>query len=236
MLHRPPAAPPRNAGLSRRNLFAVAAAGGVTSLLPGCSTPVRGPAIPTGKATQATVLGVPNERFYPAISIEPLEEEFAETVRRGRKTLRLAQGQAMPGIQLLAVSGGGENGAFGAGLLCGMTAAGVQQLLAFGIQFGIEPMADLIPGALVLRLFLTPDDLSGRAVLAQDELIGLRRERIQLLDADQSHVSQSLSPARLEQVKIDLAAAEHDAADLLGVQVVDFIDDRGKAALGQIVE
>ena len=149
MLHRLPAAPPRNAGLSRRNLFAVAAGGGVASLLPGCSTPVRGPAIPTGKADKATVLGVPNERFYPAINIEPLEEEFADTVRRGRKTLRLAQGQPMPGIQLLAVSGGGENGAFGAGLLCGWTEQGTRPTfeLVTGVSTGAltAPFAYLGP-------------------------------------------------------------------------------------------
>lgn len=54
--------------LSRRHLFGTAAAGGIAASLPGCSLPIRGPAVPLGKAASATVLGVPNERFFPMVS------------------------------------------------------------------------------------------------------------------------------------------------------------------------
>src|SRR5438309_12006856 len=109
---------------SRRNLFGLAAGGGLASLVPGCACPERGPAVPTGHAGQASVLGLPNERFYPLLSVQPLEAEFIAALGRQRRNLGLAPDAAMPEVQLLAVSGGGENGAFGAGLLCGWSEQG----------------------------------------------------------------------------------------------------------------
>jgi predicted acylesterase/phospholipase RssA len=130
--------PRPGSGISRRHAFGLAAAGGVTSLLPGCATPVRGPAVPTGLAAQASVLGLPNERFYPVVSVQPLEAEFIAAVERQRRVLGLTQGAPMPAIQLLAVSGGGENGAFGAGLLCGWTDNGSRPVfeLVTGVSTG----------------------------------------------------------------------------------------------------
>jgi hypothetical protein len=71
------------------------------------------------RTTQASVLGVPNERFFPLYGTEPLEVEFQVAEQRQRLTLGLAPDAPLPAVQFLAVSGGGENGAFGAGLLCG---------------------------------------------------------------------------------------------------------------------
>src|SRR6185503_20357371 len=56
----------------RRGLFGIAA-GGVAALSAGCSLPVRGTAVPIGRTAQASVLGVPNERFFPFYGTEPLE-------------------------------------------------------------------------------------------------------------------------------------------------------------------
>ena len=70
------------------------------------------------------MLGLPNERFYPLLSVQPLEAEFIAALGRQRRNLGLAPDAAMPEVQLLAVSGGGENGAFGAGLLCGWSERG----------------------------------------------------------------------------------------------------------------
>jgi predicted acylesterase/phospholipase RssA len=129
---------PRLPGLARRHLFGLAAGSGFTSLLSGCGVPGRGPAVPTGKAVQATVLGVPNERVFPAVSVKPLEAEFSAAVRRQRQTLGLTPWASMPQVQLLAVSGGGENGAFGAGLLCGWSVQGTRPTfeLVTGVSTG----------------------------------------------------------------------------------------------------
>ncbi|MGD0102697.1 MAG: patatin-like phospholipase family protein [Rhodopila sp.] len=92
----------------------------------GCARPVRGPAVPMERTTQASVLGVPNERFFPLYGTEPLEAEFQAAERRQRETLGLAPDAPLPAVQFLAVSGGGENGAFGAGILCGWTEQGTR--------------------------------------------------------------------------------------------------------------
>ncbi len=118
----------------RRGFLGLAAGGGVTALLAGCSLPVRGTAVPMDRTTQATVLGVPNERFFLFYGTEPLEIEFAAATGRLRRAQGLAPDAQLPEIQLLAVSGGGENGAFGAGLLCGWS------------EHGDRPVFELVTG------------------------------------------------------------------------------------------
>jgi len=49
---------------SRRPLLALTA-GALAAGLPGCALPTRLPAVPRGRASTATVLGVRNERFFP---------------------------------------------------------------------------------------------------------------------------------------------------------------------------
>jgi predicted acylesterase/phospholipase RssA len=84
------------------------------------------------------VLGVPNERFFPFYGIQPLEVEFAVAADRLRQAKGLSRDAPLPEIQLLAVSGGGENGAFGAGLLCGWSEHGSRPVfeLATGVSTG----------------------------------------------------------------------------------------------------
>jgi len=90
--------------------------------------------VPFGRTTEATVLGVPNERFFPIYGTKPLEAEFAAAADRLRQAQGLAPDAPLPELQLLAVSGGGENGAFGAGLLCGWS------------EYGTRPIFELVTG------------------------------------------------------------------------------------------
>jgi len=101
--------------LPRRSLLALGAALGV----PSCASLPRGVAVPRGRASAATVLGLPNERFFVAERTASIEREFAGALERRQRALGVAPGRMMPKLDLLAVSGGGEDGAFGAGLLCG---------------------------------------------------------------------------------------------------------------------
>src|SRR3954469_23352516 len=114
---------PRTSGTlesySRRSLFGLAASGSLAALLPGCGTLERGSPVPQTSTMKATVLGLANERFFPMAGTDPLEAEFVGAVQRFRRAHGLSPTAPMPEVQLLAVSGGGENGAFGAGLLCG---------------------------------------------------------------------------------------------------------------------
>src|SRR5688572_29954789 len=52
------------------------------------------------------------------------------------------------------------------------------------VERRLQAMADLVPGALVLRLFLAPDDVARLRVAVEYHLVVVRRERVQLLDAD----------------------------------------------------
>jgi predicted acylesterase/phospholipase RssA len=121
-------------GMSRRAILSVVATSGFNAVLSGCSTLARGPAVPMGLTTKATVLGIPNERFFPFYGTGPVEAEFSAAVDRLRRSQGLAPNAILPEVQLLAVSGGGENGAFGAGVLCGWT------------KYGNRPVFELVTG------------------------------------------------------------------------------------------
>jgi hypothetical protein len=87
---------------------------------------VRLPAVPRGKASQASVLGVPNERFFVT---EPagqaaIRDEFVAAVQRRTGARGEAAGAALAELDLLGISGGGENGAYGAGVLNAWTERG----------------------------------------------------------------------------------------------------------------
>jgi len=116
----------------------MAASGAAGALLGGCTPPGRESAVPMDRTTQASVLGVPNERFFPLYGTDPLLAEFVAAGARLRRTKGLAPDEPLPEVHLLAVSGGGDNGAFGAGLLCGWSAQGTRPVfeLVTGISTG----------------------------------------------------------------------------------------------------
>jgi predicted acylesterase/phospholipase RssA len=125
----------------------MSAGSGIAALLSGCSVPARGTPVPAARSTAATVLGVTNERFFPSFSPAPLEQEFIAAVGRMRSSQGLPADAALPDLELLSISGGGENGAFGAGLLCGWSAHGTRPVfeLVTGVSTGalIAPFAFL---------------------------------------------------------------------------------------------
>jgi predicted acylesterase/phospholipase RssA len=134
-------------GLSRRSAFGLSVGGAIAALLSGCALPERGTPVSATRSTAATVLGVPNERFFPSVSTASLEQEFIAAVGRQRSSQGLPPDAPLPELELLSLSGGGENGAFGAGLLCGWSAQGTRPVfeLVTGISTGalIAPFAFL---------------------------------------------------------------------------------------------
>jgi Patatin-like phospholipase len=120
----------------------------VTTLI-GCAAE-RQPAVPPSLTEQATVLGIPNARFWPDTQAAALAEEALQALARERaSTSGAASGQQMASANFLAISGGSDDGAFGAGLLVGWTANGTrpQFKLVTGISTGslIAPFAFLGP-------------------------------------------------------------------------------------------
>jgi predicted acylesterase/phospholipase RssA len=135
------------ADLSRRTVLGISAGSGIAALLSGCAIPRRGTPVPEERSTAATVLGIPNERFFPTVSTASMEQEFVAAVGRMRSSQGLPGDATLPDLELLSLSGGGENGAFGAGLLCGWSVQGTRPVfeLVTGISTGalIAPFAFL---------------------------------------------------------------------------------------------
>src|SRR3984957_3971566 len=103
-------------------------------------------------------------------------------------------------------------------------------------ELRLQPVANLVPAALVLRLFLAPDYFAGVHVLAQNSLVFVRGKGIELLEPDDGkRVRLDLAP-RSPQVEIDLAAAQHDARYYGWLDVVGLIDQGVEAAGAEFFE
>jgi Patatin-like phospholipase len=125
---------------------------GLSMGLAGCSHPDRGPVVPYGYAERAQPLGIPNLRFYADGDPAPMIEEGNRALAREEAALQ-AVGQStarLPTAYYLAVSGGGDNGAFGAGLMNGWTTTGTRPV--FKMVTGVSTGALIAPFA-----FLGPD-------------------------------------------------------------------------------
>jgi len=92
----------------------------------GCSYPTRSDAVPAAQYANASLPGVSNIRYF-AGNLETMIADGQESVVRERAALAAAGHRGpLPPAHFLAISGGGENGAFGAGLLAGWSAAGTR--------------------------------------------------------------------------------------------------------------
>lgn len=105
------------------------------------SVPPRNP-VPEALVEKAEVVNTSGVRFWS----DKLPEDIDERIRRLRRQLA-ESGIARPGevLNLLSISGGGANGAFGAGLLKGWTESGTRPV--FMIVTGISTGALIAPFA-----------------------------------------------------------------------------------------
>jgi hypothetical protein len=115
-------------------------------VLAGCAGPERLTAVPENATVMAEIPGIPNARFFPETQVDLLVEETREAQQREINTLTAhGSGGALPEANLLAVSGGGADGAFGAGLLAGWSAAGTRPV--FNVVTGVSTGALTAPFA-----------------------------------------------------------------------------------------
>jgi hypothetical protein len=115
------------------------------ALLAGCASPTRLDAVPRGAATRATVLGLPNERYYFLEDPLAIDQEFLAAGQRELAATGRRATAPQPVLNLLSVSGGGEDGAFGAGLLCGWSETGTRP--TFNLVTGVSTGALTAPFA-----------------------------------------------------------------------------------------
>ncbi len=105
----------------------------------GARIPDRLSAVPEELALKAVVPGIPGARYWVGEDIEPFVRDMLAAREREMKLLAGAgQTGELPPAALLAVSGGGDKGAFGAGLLCGWSDSGRRPLFkaATGVSTG----------------------------------------------------------------------------------------------------
>ena len=87
--------------------------------------PRRLAGVPWELTARAVIPGVPGARYLVGVDIEPLVQDVVAARQREEDFLaRSGHTGPLPPSDLLVISGGGDNGSFGAGLLCGWTASG----------------------------------------------------------------------------------------------------------------
>ena len=87
--------------------------------LPGCGALERREGVPPALTEKAVTPGAPNSRYWVDRDIGPVIRDVTQAVQREKAALAAAgkAAGALPPANFLAISGGGDAGAFGAGLL-----------------------------------------------------------------------------------------------------------------------
>jgi predicted acylesterase/phospholipase RssA len=200
--------------LSRIRWLDVLAALTLSVGLFGCASAERRPAVPFELSTQATVVGFPaGIRYFPrdATDVKEFERDFLASNEAEKRFLHVDE---LPPNAYLAISGGGDNGAFGAGLLNGWTKAGGRPdfKLVTGVSTGalIAPFAFLGP-AYDERLKALYTGISMRDVAEERSLLSvLYNDAV----ADNAPL-QKLVKKSVTQEMLDAIAAEHDKGRIL---------------------
>lgn len=188
----------------------------------GCAIPARGPAVPSSYTERALPLGMSNARFFADGDPAPMIAEAALAIERERASLRAAglSTKQMPAASFLAISGGGDNGAFGAGLINGWTTTGTRP--EFNIVTGVSTGSLIAPFA-----FLGPTyDGTLRKVyttLSPDRVFFRRRLITALFSdalADTTPLAETIA-RYADQAMFDAIAREYQKGRLLLISTTD---------------
>jgi hypothetical protein len=133
--------------IERNHTISVVAAIILCAMLHGCATLGRLDAVPPQLTEQAVPQAAAGSRYWPALEITPMLREAARSDDRERAVLPAAvtADNHLPAASYLLLSGGGDNGAFGAGLLVGWTDHGDRP--TFKVVTGISAGALIAPFA-----------------------------------------------------------------------------------------
>lgn len=191
------------------------------SLLVGCGSIARKPAVPEGLTAKAVIPGMPDVRYRVGIDTAALRRDAIASFWREMDLFK-AQGHTgpLPPANFLVISGGGDRGAFGAGLLNGWSEAGNRPefKLVTGVSTGAltAPFAFLGPAYddRLKRLYttLSPEDIIKKrwilAALTADAL------------ADNSPLWR-LIEQEIDQSFLDAVAVEHKKGRMLLIETAD---------------
>jgi hypothetical protein len=218
-------------GRARRPFAFVSLLTAAALLLGSCASVAPRAVVPPAERKSTSVLGLPNARFHidePAA----MAAEQALALNREAAALGVAKGGVLPPAHLLSLSGGGDNGAFGAGLLAGWTTHGDRPKfkLVTGVSTGalIAPFAFLGPeyDAALTDVYtnINPSRVYEKrflpfAALAQDAL------------SDSAPLYQTISHY-LDEAMLSRIAVEYGKGRLLLIQTTDL--DAGRPAIWNI--
>ena len=191
-----------------------------------CSAPKRMEAVPSELEDKANIPGMPDVRYWTGESDE-FFRDGVESFRREQAFLAKSGHKGpLPIAEFLAVSGGGDNGAFGAGLLVGWTAAGNRPQFkgVSGISTGalIAPFAFLGP-AYDEQLKEVYTNVSPKDILKRRSIISaIFRDSM----ADNAPLF-NLMKKYINQEMLKAIAAEHEKGRILLIGTTDLDARRG---------
>ncbi len=172
----------------------------------GCATLPRN-AVPVDKIYSAEIVGMPDIRAWSGQIAEHFQADAVESVLDESRGEFPRDENGVPIYDLLALSGGGSNGAFGAGFLYGWTKAGTRPnfKLVTGISTGalIAPFAFLGPNfdAQLKQLYTTMS--TADLVIKQGLLkILFRSESYALTDPLERLIERNIDGAILQAVAV----------------------------------
>jgi predicted patatin/cPLA2 family phospholipase len=216
---------------SRRSLLAPVCICLAALAVSACGSLAPRAVVPASERGRTVVLGLPNARFFVDDPVAMAAEQ-ERALEREARALGVSKGGVLPPAHLLSLSGGGDNGAFGAGLLAGWTKRGdrPQFKLVTGVSTGalIAPFAFLGPDydAALTDVYtnINPSRVYEKrfvpyAALAQDAL----SDSTPLYDT----IAHYLDDAMLARI-----AAEYQKGRLLLIQTTDL--DAGRPSIWNI--
>ncbi|ENX15986.1 hypothetical protein F895_01575 [Acinetobacter sp. CIP 64.2] len=189
-------------------------------------------AVPERMTEKAIISGIPNARVWFDHDLTPFIEAILRNSQRELESLRHVS-EKLPPLYALAISGGGENGAFAAGVLCGLTASGKRH--DFKVVTGVSAGALIAPFA-----FLGPeydDILSTVATSAGPNTIFRYRNIVMGLVKDGMASSEPLTQIVEKYITpevLALIAQEHAKGRILQIGTTDI--DAGRQSIWNMGE
>lgn len=215
-------------GISNRVRRRCAAGAVVLLILSGCAAPKRGQAVPDDLQDAAVIPGMTHAaRTWGYAVNDEFMAELINCLKRERAYLEQSGHTGpLPEANFLAISGGGENGAYTAGMLCGWTKAGTRP--EFKVVTGISTGALIAPFA-----FLGPEyDSTIREVYTNTDTKDILKKRGLLEGVFSDALADNkplwrLTDKYVNQALMDAIAAEYRKGRLLLIGTTNLDSRRG---------
>ncbi|HEY3224033.1 MAG TPA: patatin-like phospholipase family protein [Pseudolabrys sp.] len=214
----------RMCSLQSASLLVLVASVGVG--IGGCSSLERLPAVTYAQAKQADILDIPDARFYVAETKQILDLAVKANQRRN-----MTRGVSAT-RHFLAISGGGDDGAFGAGLLVGWSDRGNRP--EFDVVTGVSTGALSAPFAFLGRAY----DPQLKAVYTETSAGDIFEKRAPLLGAIAGDALTDNAPLRamisrqLDETMVRRIAEEYKKGRLLFILTTNL--DQGRPVIWNI--